>query len=240
MKAFAFIGRELACAAAVLLVAVAASPAAAQGRGGSGLPPGPGNPLADLQSEITGLQSQITGLQSQINALTQPTAALMWINHLDLVRGDVDVVTSFNATTSGVGGGLSGLIIQSSTSGDRSVSGGNKVVEKGLEVPPGWLIRGVRVCYELSNSRSFITQIRLDQVQPTPSTSLVLLDDGTDQTAPGPICVNSTFLPAGSEIDPSAGGVRLSLRLFFDAAGILGAGDDRIVVRSSGLHLFKP
>jgi hypothetical protein len=233
MKAFAFIGRELACAAAVLLVAVAASPAAAQGRGGSGLPPGPGNPLAALES-------QIAALQSQIGALTQPATALMWINHLDIVRGDVDVVTSFNATTSGVGGGLSGLIIQSSTSGDTSVSGGNKVVEKGLQVPPGWLIRGVRVCYELSNARSFITQIRLDQVQPTPSTALVLLDDGTDQTAPGPICVNSTSLPAGFEVDPSAGGVRLSLRLFFDAAGIIGAGEDRIVIRALGLHLFKP
>lgn len=218
------VGRELAYA--VLLVAVAASPAAAQGRGGSGLPPGPGNPLA--------------ALQSQIDALTQPATALMWINHLDLLPGDSDVVTSFNSTTSGVGGGLSGLIIQSSTSGDTSVSGGNKVVEKGLQVPPGWLITGVRVCYELSNARSFITQIRLAQVQPTPSTALVLLDDGTNQTAAGPICVNSTSLPAGSEIDPSAGGVRLNLRLFFDAAGITGAGADRIVIRALGLHLFTP
>src|SRR5712692_607433 len=248
MKAFTFIGRKLACAAAVLLIAVAASPAAAQGRGGSGLPPGPGNPLADLQSQITGLQgqttglqSQITGLQNQINALTQPATALMWINHLDLVPGDTDVFASSNSTTSGVGGGLSGLIIQSQTPGDTSVSGGNKVVEKGLQVPPGWLITGVRVCYELSNTRSFITQIRLAQVQPTPSTALVLLDDGTNQTAPGPICVNSASLPAGSEIDPSAGGVRLNLRVFFDAAGAgFGHGADRIVIRALGLHLFKP
>jgi hypothetical protein len=226
MNAFTLV-RKLTCAVAVLLAAFAAAPAAAaEGRGGSGLPPGPGNPLANLQS--------------QIDALTQPAAALMWINHLDLVAGDVDVVTSFNSTTSGVGGGLSGLIIQSSAPGDTSASGGIKVVEKGLQVPPGWLIRGVRVCYDLSNVRSFITQIRLAQVQPIPSTALVLLDDGTDQTAPGPFCVDSTSLPAGSEVDPSAGGVRLSLRLFFDAAGIIGAGADRIVIRSLGLHLFKP
>src|SRR6266851_5419120 len=114
MKAFAFIGRELACAAAVLLVAVAASPAAAQGRGGSGLPPGPGNPLAALES-------QIAALQSQIGALTQPATALMWINHLDLAPGDIEVFASFNSTTSGVGGGLSGLIIQTNTPGDTSV-----------------------------------------------------------------------------------------------------------------------
>lgn len=227
MNAFMF--RKLTCAVAALLAAFAASPAAAaEGRGGSGLPPGPGNPLANLQS--------------QIDALTQPqpASALMWINHLDLVAGDTDVVTSFNATTSGVGGGLSGLIIQSSTPGDTSNSGGNKVVEKGLQVPPGWLITGVRVCFELSNVRSFITQIRLAQVQPIPSTALVLLDDGTDQTVAGPVCVNSTSLPAGSEVDPSAGGVRLNLRLFFDAAGIIGAGADRIVIRALGLHLFKP
>jgi hypothetical protein len=150
MNAFTLV-RKLTCAVAVLLAAFAAAPAAAaEGRGGSGLPPGPGNPLANLQS--------------QIDALTQPAAALMWINHLDLVAGDVDVVTSFNSTTSGVGGGLSGLIIQSSAPGDTSASGGIKVVEKGLQVPPGWLIRGVRVCYDLSNVRSFITQIRLAQV----------------------------------------------------------------------------
>jgi hypothetical protein len=171
--------------------------------------------------------------------LTQPATALMWINHLDLVPGDTDVTATFNSTTSGVGGGLSGLIIQSFTDGDTSVSGGNKVVEKGLQVPPGWLIRGVRVCYELTNPRSFITQIRLAQVQPAPSTALVLLDDGTNQTDPGPICVNSMSLPAGFEIDPSAGGVRLSLRIFVDAAGVITAGD-KIVIRALGLHLSKP
>jgi hypothetical protein len=236
MKAFTFTTRELACAAAVLLVAVAASPAAAQGRGGSGLPPGSGNPLAALQSQIAALQSQIDALPQPATA---PATALMWINHLDLVPGDTDVTATFNSTTSGVGGGLSGLIIQSFTDGDTSVSGGNKVVEKGLQVPPGWLIRGVRVCYELTNPRSFITQIRLAQVQPTPSTALVLLDDGTNQTDPGPICVNSMSLPAGFEIDPSAGGVRLSLRIFVDAAGVITAGD-KIVIRALGLHLSKP
>jgi hypothetical protein len=252
MKAFVSVGK-LACAAAVLAAAFAASPAAAQ-RGNSGLPPSPVNPLADLQSQITvlqstiaviqgqttGLQSQITSLQSQIDALTPPPTALMWINHLDLVAGDTDVLTSFNATSSGVGGGLSGLIIQSSTAGDVSVSGGNKSVEKGLEVPPGWKITGVRVCYELSNARSFITQIRLDQVQPVPSTAVVLLDDATDQTAPGPVCVDSTSLPTAFAIDPSTGGVRLNLRVNFDAAGVVGAGADRIVVRAVGLHLFRP
>ena len=152
---------------------------------------------------------------------------VMWIDHLDLLPGDPSVITSFNAINSGVGGGLSGLIIQSSTTGDTAPGGGNKVVEMALEVPPGFLIKGVRVCYELSNARSFITQIRLAQVQNPPSTALVLLDDGTNLTDPGPICVDS----APTSVDPAAGAVLLSLRVNF--------GDtlDKIVVRSVGLHL---
>jgi len=151
----------------------------------------------------------------------------MWVNHLDLLAGDPSVITSFNAISSGVGGGLSGLIIQSTTTGDTAPSGGNKVVEMGLEVPPGFIIKGVRVCYELSNRRSFITQIRLAQVQDPPSSALVLLDDGTNQTNPGPVCVDS----ATASVDPSLGSVLLSLRVNF------GNSSDRIVVRAVGLHL---
>ncbi len=154
---------------------------------------------------------------------------VMWINHLDLLPGDPSVLTSFNAVTSGVGGGLSGLIIQSTTLGDTALGGGNKVIEKGVQVPPGYLITGVRACYELTSSASFITQIRLDQLQNPPATSLVLLDDGTDQTAVGPVCVDSQ----PTSIDPSKGEVRLSLRVNF------GNTSDKIVLRGLALHLFK-
>lgn len=152
---------------------------------------------------------------------------VMWVNHLDFLAGDPSVTVSFNAISSGVGGGLSGLIIQSTTTGDTAPSGGNKVVEMGLDVPPGFNIKGVRVCYELSNRRSFITQIRLAQVQDPPGTAIVLLDDGTNQTNPGPVCVDS----AATSVDPSLGSVLLSLRVNF------GNTSDRIVVRAVGLHL---
>jgi hypothetical protein len=210
--------------------------ALAQGRGQSGLPGGPGNPLASLQQQIDGLDARVTGLEAGSGS----QQALMWINHLAFLAGDEDVVTSFNATTSGVGGGLSGLIIRSTTAGENSNSGGNKVVEAAAQVPPGWLVRGVRVCYELSNSGSFISQIRLAQVQDPPATANVLLDDSTDLTGVGPVCADSAQLPAGSEIDPSAGSILLSLRVNFDASGIIGVGNDRIVVRGVGLHLFRP
>lgn len=153
--------------------------------------------------------------------------AIMWINHFDLLPGDASVTTSFNAVSSGVGGGLTGLVIQSTTTGENAQGGGNKVVHMGLQVPPGYSIRGVRVCYELSNKRSFISQIRLAQIQNPPQSAIVRLDDGTDQTNPGPICIDSTATTA----DPSLGEVLLSLRVNF------GNTSDKIVVRGLGLHL---
>ena len=152
---------------------------------------------------------------------------IMWINHFDLLPGDPSVKTSFNAVNSGVGGGLTALVIESTTTGENAQGGGNKVVHMGLQVPPGYSIRGVRVCYELSNRRSFISQIRLAQVQTPPQTASVILDDGTDQTNPGPICVDS----AATAVDPSLGEVLLSLRVNF------GNTSDKIAVRALGLHL---
>jgi len=153
----------------------------------------------------------------------------MWVDHLVFLPGDPSVQTSFNAVNSGVGGGLSGLIIKSSTLGDEAEGGGNKVVETALEVPPGFDIVSVRVCYENSNPRSFISQTRLAQVQNPPSTALVLLDDPTHLNAAGPTCVNSQT----TLVDPAKGSVLLSLRLNF------GDTSDKIVVRAVGLNLIK-
>lgn len=151
----------------------------------------------------------------------------MWVNHFDLLPGDSSVTTSFKAVSSGVGSGLTGLVIRSSTIGQNAQGGGNKVVHMGLQVPPGYSIRGVRVCYELSNKRSFISQIRLAQVQTPPQSAIVKLDDPTDQTNPGPICIDS----AETTVDPTLGEVLLSLRVNF------GNTSDKIVVRALGLHL---
>lgn len=214
----------------VLAVSVVAPMAFAASRGNSGLPPGPGNPLAALQQQINALNQRVGALEA---AASQP--ALMWIEHLDFLSGDPTVLTtSFNSTNSGVGGGLSGLIIQSSTVGnmDSSTPPGNKVVEKSIQVPPRFLITGVRVCYEWSaNATSNIVQIRLAQVQNPPSTASVLLDDATTVLPNdlGPICVDSTA-PA-TPIDPSLGAVLLSFRI--NTGNVL----DKLVLRGVGLHL---
>ena len=156
-------------------------------------------------------------------------AQLMWINHFALLPGDASVKTSFNAVSSGVGGGLTGLVVTSTTAGENGASGGNKVVQTAIEVPPGYIVNGVRVGYELTSSSSYISQIRLAQVQDPPSSAFVLLDDPTDHTAVGPVDVDS----ATTSIDPAAGALLLSLRVNF------GSTSDKIVVRSLGLHLTE-
>jgi hypothetical protein len=181
-------------------------------------PPGP-----------TGSQGP-TGPQGSTGAQGTLPGGRMWINPLDFLAGDQSVKTSFNAVTSGVGGGLS-LIIESTTTGDEASGGGNKVVERGLDVPPGYRVTGVRVCYELSNTRSFIDQIGLAQVQEPPKTALVALDDPTHQNAAGPTCVDSKPLPGPTNVDAEAGEVLLSLRLNF------GDTSDRIVLRGVALAL---
>ncbi len=215
--------------AAGLVVLPASSPS--QGNP-NGNPPGlpSGRPFQLLQNEINDLLSQINALSAEITALQAAASApaLVWINHMALQSGDTaDLTTTFNSTSSGVGGGLAGLVIQSASTGSTFPDGGNKVVWRALEAPPRFVIKGVRVCYELTSSSSFITQIRLAQVQDPPSTALVLLDDGTPLTNVGPVCVDS----ASTTVDPSLGPVLLDLRVN------IGNPADKIVVRGLGLHL---
>ena len=230
-----------ALACSIIVGTVGIPDAMAKRRGNSGLPDGPGNPIAAVNSGLQDLKQAVEDLAKKIADLEKavadlaPKENLLWINYLDLVPGDTDVVTSYNSTNSGVGGGLSGLIITSTTAGENSVTGGNKVVEKGLQVPPGYKVAGVRVCFESSNpTGSFISQIRVDQLQETPDTRVILLDDGTDLMNVGPVCVDSAS-PAGGPIDPSLGSLLLSLRVNF--ADPVTNPNDKIVVRAIGLYL---
>jgi hypothetical protein len=151
----------------------------------------------------------------------------MWIDHLSLVPGDPSVTTTHNAVNSGVGGGLAALVVHSSTTGEAAQGGGNKVVWTALEVPLGFNVVGVRICYELTSMASFISQVRLAQVQNPPSSALVLLDDATNHTAVGPVCVDVK----APTIDPEKGSLLLDLRVNF------GSTSDRIAIRALGLWL---
>jgi hypothetical protein len=155
-------------------------------------------------------------------------AKIQWVNHFDLLPGGSEVTTTFNSTTSGIGGGLTGLVIHSSTTGDTFTTGGNKVVHMALELAEDTRIKGVRVCFEATNpAGTYIDQIRLAQIQDPPATALVKLDDGTPLTNPGPVCVDS----AKTSINSSNGSVLLSLRVNFADV------QDAIVVRALGLYV---
>jgi len=104
-------------------------------------------------------------------------------------------------------------------------------------VPPGFDVTGVRVCYELSNPASFITAIRLAQVNTPPANATVMLDDPANLTNPGPVCADTgqppdVFMPFGP-VHPENGAVLLSLRVNF------GDTAHRIVVRGVALLLQK-
>lgn len=153
---------------------------------------------------------------------------IQWVNHFDLLSGDLrDLTTTYNSTNSGVGGGLTGLVIQSKSLGDTFPSGGNKVVQMALELPKETKITGVRVCYENSSDHSFISQVRLAQVQNPPSKAVVRLDDPTHLNASGPVCEDSAL--ATPAVKSKKGPVLLSLRI--DTGDI----HDKIVIRGLGL-----
>jgi hypothetical protein len=154
---------------------------------------------------------------------------VMWLNHFALLPGDPSVQISYNAVNSGVGGGLTALDVQSTTLGEDAEGGGNKVVHMAVQVPPGSEVLGVRVGYELTSSNSFISQIRLAQVQNPPAVALVLLDDPTDLTATGPVYVDSQ----PTSIQPEAGPLLLSLRVNFgDTSNIIAIRGVALILRS--------
>ena len=149
------------------------------------MPPGPGNPIAAVYDQVKTLNDQVKALSARVTLLENAAnqTPTMSINHLDLVPGGPEVQTLYSSVSSGVGGGLSGLIVMSTTLGETFTTGGDKFIEKGLDVPPNYKITGVRICYESSSATSFISQVRLAQLQNPPSTALVVLDDGADQQA---------------------------------------------------------
>ncbi|HWS45771.1 MAG TPA: hypothetical protein VN636_07915 [Acidimicrobiia bacterium] len=154
----------------------------------------------------------------------KPEAPVEWLNHFSLLPGDASVTVTYNAVSSGVGSGLTGLVVHSSTTGDTATGGGNKVVEIAGGPMPGYHVTGVRLCYENSSTSTFIDDIRLAQVQNPPSQAIVALDDTTPQNLSGPHCYTSKHV----NIDPAIGTILVDLRVNFASTS------DVIVVRGLG------
>ena len=163
---------------------------------------------------VLGLFVFLAGFLVFPHALKAQDSSVMWINHLDFLPGDPSVVTSFNASTvpPTIDTGSAGLVITSTTTGN------NKVIEKGVQVPPWYLVTGVRICYELTSMQSYISQIALMQLQ-TPGAVTPVLVDGTDRTSTDPVCVDSIapMNPINQIYGAGYGALRLSLGLNFEA-----------------------
>jgi hypothetical protein len=94
-----------------------------------------------------------------------------------------------------------------------------------LLVQDNLLIKAVKVCYDLSNESSYISQVRLAE-ETVPPSALVQHDDGTDLTSTDPVCIES----AVGNYQPT-GAVTLSLRLnFADTAHRIDIGAIGLVV----------
>lgn len=121
----------------------------------------------------------------------------LWISPTEWITGDPTLKLSYPSVQHPA------VEITATTPGDL------KWVFTGLRLPAGILIKAVRVCYQLSNKKSFISQVRLTEMQ-APDVALVRHDDATDLLSTDPTCYVSNvgaYRPQGA--------VTLALRLKF-------------------------
>jgi hypothetical protein len=154
-------------------------------------------------------------------------ATMMWVNHFDLLPEDSSVTTT--CSNNDIGADFPDLVIQSSTTGAKAKNGAWKCVHMGLQIPPGYKPTAVRLCYQLSNTRSFISGIHLSQVLAPYTGALIKLNDNTAQNKLGPVFADSQSVPP---IDPSLGVIILELLVNF------GNTSDKIMIHALGLNLY--
>lgn len=140
---------------------------------------------------------------------------ILWLSPTDFVTGDKSLRISYPSVAHPA------VEIKTKTPGDL------KWIYLGLRVPLDHDIHSIHVCYQLSNSRSFISQIRLAEMQ-APDQAVVRHDDATDLLSTTPICYQSPVVP----FRPGAA-IMLALRLNF------GNVVDTITLGAIGVEVFS-
>jgi hypothetical protein len=134
-------------------------------------------------------------------ARRQQTAEIVmqttWLSPTNFVTGDPTLRISYP------------FVSHPSTVVTCTAPGDLKWLSMGLRLPPEAQIEAVIICYEVSNARSFISQLRLAEMT-TPDRATVVHDDPTHLTSTAP----ATYSSAVSGLVPS-GAVTLELRLNF-------------------------
>jgi hypothetical protein len=110
-------------------------------------------------------------------------------------------------------------------------------VEQGLAVPPGLLVKGVRVCFESTSDAARLAAIRIEQLEDPPDATRTLLIDTAGFAASGATCLDSA--DAREPIDPSAGGLRLQLGFMLPSQPGGEPATEGVVIRGVGLHVMS-
>jgi hypothetical protein len=149
---------------------------------------------------------------------------VMWINHFALAPARTGLMVAHDA----VGTGLSGLVVSPRTAAPR-VTGDGYVLETGLEVPPGFFLRGIRIGLEASSAECCLSLIRLSQVNDPPTSAILLCEDDRKHRAVGAVAIEAEGTPA----DPRLGPVLLTLGFTFGDPG------GWVVIRAVGMRLSR-
>lgn len=150
--------------------------------------------------------------------------ATIWLSPTNYVTGDSSLQISYPYVSH------PGTIVTCATPGDL------KWVSMSLGLKQGITIQSVIICYQVSNSRSSILDIRLSQVS-TPDRALVLHDDGTNLKSTSPVCYTSVV---NAIVLNSSGAVLLELRLNFqDTADQILLGAVGVVVSDADASCMK-
>jgi hypothetical protein len=142
---------------------------------------------------------------------------VQWINHLDFLPGDSVISAEYNSAI-GFGGWLQ--ITSAEEVADATIL-------QVLQVPAGYLVNGVRVCYTVTGD-NYISGALISQLQAPPYDADIVLFERAMLDSMDPVCVN--IVPQRSvPIDPSLGALTLRFGVSFANT------TDSIVINGVGL-----
>jgi hypothetical protein len=184
--------------------------------------------VSALTGRVKNAEGSLSSLNAGVNALATrvesievaiPKPQLVWISHLDARPREAHGLVTSNGTPIGT---TSGFVI-------RPVAlGVDRVLEQGLQVPPGFAIKKIALCYQASSAASYITHLKLTQMA-TPDAYSDVLNDPVDMASTLGVCVDSMDAPLA--IDPARGPVRLNIGVTFTDLTHM------IMIRAIGLYL---
>jgi hypothetical protein len=140
----------------------------------------------------------------------------VWLSPTDYITGDRSLQISYPSVSH------PSTIVTSKKTGDF------KWISMGLNLPENITIEELIICYQVSNARSFISQVRLSEMA-TPDQALVRYDDPADLQSTTPVRYSSIV---GGIVRTPGSAVTLELKLNFrNTADKISFGAVGVVIR---------